>query len=147
VQVPRGHVVKSITYRGRDIHQVPTVFGGDPAHEAIVLLTKPVSEVSGRLLDQSGAPAPAAWVLSFPADPARWKAYGGGIRQRVTNGRYRIPELAAGEYFVAAVTNDLSQLSESDYEQFSKVAERVVLADGERRSLDLRVASVERSRR
>ena len=48
VSMPRGHLVKSIAYRGRDIHQVPTVFLGDPAHEAVVLLTGRVCELSGR---------------------------------------------------------------------------------------------------
>ena len=144
VNAPRGYVVKSITYRGRDIHQVPTVFGGDRANEAVVVLTNRLGELSGRVLDPSGAPAPSAWVLYFPADPARWSAFGSGIRQHVTNGRYRMWQLPAGEYFVAAVDSDMSRYSASDYDRLSKVAERVILGEAERRTIDLTVRSIPR---
>jgi hypothetical protein len=138
---PRGYVVKSVMYRGREIIDQAVEISGDAAHEAEIVLTNRTSELSGRVLDVQGNPAAEAWILYFPVDPARWKAFSGGIRQRVTTGRYRIAELPAGEYYVAAVRGDQWRIRTEDYEPLSKVAERITITERERRTADLTVVA------
>jgi hypothetical protein len=142
---PRGYVLKSTLYRGRDITDIPTEFDGDPAHDVQVVFTNRTAELSGQVLDDSGTPATRATIIRFPADPARWKAqprFTVGAVSR--SGAYRIGLLAAGEYFVVAVSpEEYRALSlPDDYDRLAAVAERVTLLENDRRTADLRLTSV-----
>ena len=140
-QTPRGYVVKGVTYRGRDITDVPVEFDGDSGHQAVVVLTNRTGEVAGAITDQQGKPASGAWVFHFPADPARWQGFGEGLRQWVTTGRYRIPDLAAGDYYVIALAHRVSPSRPAEYEQLATLAERVTLLEHDRRAVDLRLVT------
>ena len=102
------------------------------------------AQLSGRVLDELGTTVEDAGVLYFPADPARWKAYEGGIRQQSIGGRYRIDKIAGGEYMVIAVRGPRPGWTEKDYAALAPLAERVTLEDGERRTMDLRVVTLGR---
>lgn len=142
VRMPSGYATKSIRYGGRDVTETPTEFEGDPRHVAEIVLTNRTSALSGRVLDDLGNPATDAWVLYFPADPARWRGFDGGVRQQVTTGRYRITGLVAGDYFVVALKGYRPGFAESDYEALATIAERVTILENERRTADLRLLVV-----
>ena len=144
VRAPHGYVVKSIRHGGRDITDVPTEFGNDAGFTTDILLSRATAELSGRVRDDLGREIEDAGVLYFPADPARWKAYEGGLRQQSLSGRYHIKGLAAGDYLVIAVRGPRPGWTEKDYELLAPFAERVTLQDGERRALDLRVVTLGR---
>ena len=142
--LPPGYVVKSMLYRGKDIADTAVEFDGNAAHTVDVLLTNRTAELSGQVVDNSGAPVPGVLILHFPVDASRWKAFEGARSTTSVQGRYRLPRLVAGDYFVAAVsaadqrTLDLPD----DYARLAAVAERVTVLESERRTADLRVTPV-----
>jgi Carboxypeptidase regulatory-like domain len=144
LRTPHGYAVRSIRYTGRDITDVPTEFGADSTSSVEILLSQSTAELTGRVLDDLGRPAEDAGVLYFPADPARWKAYEGGLRQQSIGGRYRIDKIPGGDYLVIAVRGPRPGWTEKDYVALAPLAERVTLQDGERRVLDLRVVTLGR---
>ena len=148
-QLPRGYVVKSVQYAGRDITDVPTEFDGTPGREAEIVLTNRTAELSGTVTDETGAPAVSATVFHFPADPARWKGFMPGIVGRSgKDGRFRLPQLVAGDYYVIAMTQegyrtlDLNYDKETTLQRVSAVAERITILDRDRRTADLRLTTV-----
>lgn len=146
---PRGYVLKSVLYKGRDIAFIPTEFDGDPAHQIQVVLTSRTAILSGRVLDDTGAPA-AAMVIHFPADPLRRSGFPRGWGSSGEDGRYRIPQVIAGDYLIAAVKPaDAESLTlPEDYDRLAAVAERVTVLENDRRTADLPLVSVPpRSRR
>ena len=144
LRTPQGYAVRSIRYAGRDITDVPTSFDGDSAASVEILLSQSNAELIGRVFDDMGRLAEDAGVLYFPADPARWKAYEGGLRQQSLGGRYRIDRITGGDYLVIAVRGPRPGWTETDYLVLAPFAERVTLQDGERRVLDLRVVTLGR---
>ena len=143
--LPRGYVLKSMMYRGRDIAHASVEFDGNPAHEIEIVLTNRTAELSGRVVDESGKPVLRGSIVRFPADPAKWKSYynwsGPGIRQ---NGTYQLTQIPAGEYFVAAVTSEqMAGLSfPDDFDRIAAIAERVTVFDNDRRTADLTLRTV-----
>jgi hypothetical protein len=114
--VPAGSAVKSIQYRGRDIAYVPTEFDGDPQHVVEVVVTRRISELSGRAMDASGNPAAAARIYAFPADPARWRGWSRGAARSNASGAYRIRSLVSGDYLVVAISEqDLKQTTSAEW--------------------------------
>ena len=144
VGAPQGYAVRSIRYAGRDITDAPASFDGDAGHSVEILLAPSNAELTGRVLDDLGRPADDAGVLYFPADPERWKAYDGGLRQQSIGGRYRIDKITAGDYLVIAVRGPRPGWTEKDYAALAPLAERITLVDGERRVVDLRVVTLGR---
>jgi hypothetical protein len=117
--------------------------GGNRA-DAVLTLTDRSAEVSGALLDAAGVPVSALSVVVFPADKTLWAA--GTRRTRsvhpATDGRYRVADLPAGDYFVAALTDvgpdDLND--PSFFEGLLPASVKVTLGEGEKRMFDLRMA-------
>ena len=144
VRTPLGYDITAIRYAGRDITDVAVEFSADPSLGAEIVLSPANVELSGRVLDDDGTPVEDAGVLYFPADPSRWKAYEGGLRQQSVGGRYRIDKIPAGDYLVIAVSGPRPGWTEKDYAALAPLAERVTLAGGERRALDLRVVTLGR---
>lgn len=142
VIAPPGYIVKSIRHAGREINELPTEF--DPLLPAEIVLSRTTAQLAGRVRDDLGRPVEDAGVLYFPAEPARWPAYEGGLRQQSVGGRYRIEGLAGGDYFVIAVRGPRPGWTEKDYAALAPLAERVTLQEGERRELDLRVVTLGR---
>ena len=142
VIAPPGYIVKSIRHAGREINELPTEF--DPLLPAEIVLSRTTAQLAGRVLDDLSRPVEDAGVLYFPAEPRRWHAYEGGLRQQSVGGRYRIDGLAGGDYFVIAVRGPRPGWTEKDYAALAPLAERVMLQEGEQRALDLRVVTLGR---
>lgn len=142
--VPRGYTLKSVLYKGADIRHMAVEFDGDPAHQVELVLTNRTAEVSGVVLDDHGKPAAGAWILHFPADPARWKAFQGSPARTSPQGRYRIPPLVAGEYLLVAVSaeDQRSLTLPDDFDRLAAIAQRVPVLENERRTADLPLAAV-----
>jgi hypothetical protein len=105
--------------------------------------------VEGRALDRSGAPAPAAMVLAFPADWTRRHAGTPFVRQApVANGQFEIAALTPGTYYVAAVDAAAAAVVEAqDPDQLNRLlpfARQVVVREGGIQQVELRVGDVPR---
>ena len=140
-----GGVVKSIMWNGRDYADMPfdTTTGRDITG-VVVTLTDQAGAISGVVRDPSGQPAANAAVITFPTDRSRWTGYGPQpTRLRATipssDGRYQMPTMQGGEYFVVAIDDELAERwkDPSFLETLARVATRVRLEWGERRTLDL----------
>ena len=142
--LPRGYTIKSVLYNGRNIAYTATEFDGDPAHQLQIVLTNRVAELSGLVLDDSGAPVEDAAIVYFPVEASRWKGFWRGRGASSKTGRYRIGQLVAGDYFVAAVkASDLDLLTLPDeYDRIAAVAERVTVLESDRRTADLRLVTI-----
>jgi len=147
--LPTGAVVRSVRYRGGEILDRPTAFEDDPRATIEVLITSRSAELSGRVLDERGLPYEAARIYYFPADSGRWEGYMSGAGRSGKDGAFRVRGLAPGEYLVAAISaDDQKALIAGDahgkelWARLSRIAERVTLLDGDRRTVDLRLVSV-----
>jgi len=109
-----------------------------------VMFTDRQSEVSGVLLDADGHPAPEYFVIAFPSDRTRWLPQSRRIQsiRPATDGRFRVQNLPAGEYLIAAAADvepgewyDPSFLA-----QLVATATKVTVAEGEKQTQDLKLA-------
>ena len=95
-------------------------------------------------------PAVQTAVVYFPADPSYWRRYGRQperIRSvAVRLGRYVVPDVPAGDYFLVAVEEGLGPdwTEPAFLEAAAKVATRVSLDWGETKIQDLTVREVPR---
>ena len=92
---------------GRDLLDAPLDIQ-QSIDDAVATLSDRASEMSGRVLDPSGAAAPEAWVVVFAADRAAWFFNSRRIAavQPDREGRYSIRNLPPGDYRILA-TSDL----------------------------------------
>ena len=101
--------------------------------------------LSGTVLDDSGAPAIGSRVLLFPADREKWRILPPERpRSASSKGGFQFEARRAGEYLVAAVAADAVPAFPKPefFERLSKVAERVVIGEGERRTIELHLVAV-----
>lgn len=141
-----GWQLRSALVDGRDVVDIPIeITPGQNLTGAVLTFTDQMAELSGRLIDAAGRPAPGLTVLLFPTDRAQWVIGSRRMPQPIlpsNDGRFRATNLPAGEYFLAAVT-DLDQQDWGDpafMEQAVAGAIKITLAGGERKTQDLRVA-------
>ena len=148
--LPQDLVVKAIRYRGTDINGMATEFESSPRVTAEIVLTSRGAELSGRALDDLGAPRSGAHVVVLPADPRRWH------RRALTHtsiaredGTFRVGRLVAGDYLVAALDEGgrRSLIDHAAFERFARIAERVTLFENDRRTRDLYVRSLPSGRK
>ncbi len=146
---PSGNVwlLKSATYRGRDVAVSPLPVSGDDVTDMVVTVTNAVASLAGSVRATSGAAPDSALVVIFPADPSRRANQGLFPAQMKTTtvtpaGTYSFPALPAGDYFVAAIDRSrASTWHDPDYlTQLERSAVRVTLNWGQSRSTDLTVA-------
>lgn len=106
-------------------------------------MTKRVTDVSGRVLDDNDRALRDVWVVIFPQDPERFSYVGrylSAARPGVDD-RYRV-RVPAGDYFIVAL-DDVEQNEWMDPDFLAPLrdrAARVTLGDGERKTLDLKLA-------
>jgi hypothetical protein len=139
--------LKSAIVEGKDMADVPVdVRPGQDLAGVNVMLTAAPPEVTGVLYDAAGRPSSDLAVILFSVDRAAW--YSGSRRvpsaaRPATDGRYRFAGLAAGQYYLAVVSDvtvSAADLANPTFlEQLIPAAVRLTLADGERKTQDLRV--------
>ena len=101
--LPAGIALKSVQHDGRDITSVPTSFSsGAAASPLTIVLTTRVAEPSIRVVDDQGTAVARAYIVVFPADPARWP--GGWSGTPAEGGAATLPAMAPGEYLVTALS-------------------------------------------
>jgi hypothetical protein len=139
-QLPPGWTVKSITAGGREVLDVPIDFtGGEDVRDVVITLTDRAAEISGRVLDASGTPMSAASVLVFAEDRRQLPRRAHWVKPD-QHGLFVVSALPSGIYLVALSADvDDARWPTADYlDTFRARAARVTLADGEKKSLELR---------
>jgi protocatechuate 3,4-dioxygenase beta subunit len=111
--------------------------------DVIVELTTKQSGATGKVLDENGQPLRDVWVVMFAQDPQRWgmpTRYVGATRPNLND--VYTAQVPAGDYFIAALA-DIEPGEWNDPDVLAGLrdrAMRVTIADGERKTIDLKVA-------
>ena len=108
-----------------------------------VTLTDRHSRLSGHLSQADGLPASGYFVVVFSTDRAFWTAQSRRTRsiRPGSDGEFRIDDLPAGEYYLAALTDADSDdwQTPAFLAQVIPAAARVSLGEGEQKIQDLRI--------
>lgn len=141
-----GWLAHRAEINGQNALEAPIeLVAGGHIDEVVVEFTNRPAELSGLVTDERGRPVQGLTMVLFPAAPANW-AVSADERSRRTSpldtaGRFRLPSLPAGDYFLAAVAEvSQSDLADPAYlEQVAASAIRITLALGEKRVQDVRI--------
>ena len=143
---PAGWMFKSATVDGRDVADIPFDLREEPTN-VVVTFTDRWSGVRGTVEGAAGRDE-GALVLVFPTDRDTWGSSGLNPRRVRSTRTSKLGEysfnLPPGDYYLLAVPEELS--SEWQDPEFldaaSRGATRVRIADGERRTQDLKTRDV-----
>ena len=141
----RGWILKSVTIGGRDVTDTPIALrSGQAVSDVALVFGDQLSEITGRILDTSGAAVPDFTVLAFSTDPSLWRPLS---RQIMTarpdqTGKYRIRGLPPGEYYLATVDpTEQGEWFEPAYlDEHRAGAAHVSLSEGDVKTQDFRVS-------
>ena len=136
-----GWHVKSVSYGGRDITDVPTEFTANSPNIE-VLLTRNSATLTGIVRTAQGAGTDAA-VLIFGRDPSQWDGRFTTTRLGHADGqgRYRLDGLRAGQYLAIALSAEDVYLDDplpNNFELLATLATPVVVNEGASVTLDLK---------
>jgi len=139
-----GWTVKSVIAEGRDISETPFDLGASDLKNVVVTFTDRPTKLTGLAHTKDGTPDPDALVVVFPTDPAGWTDFGVAPRRLrsarpLKNGTYTITGLPAGDYYVAAISEDAfsSWQSPDVLAELSRSATQVRIIDGDAHTQDL----------
>ena len=107
---PAGWTLKSVSYQGRELVEVPFDVNAD-IENVVISFTDQPRTIQGTVKSAAAFEVPAAVVVIFPVDSAGWVDYGRTSR-RVTfegvtgTGAFTLPLPPDGEYNIAALSAD-----------------------------------------
>ena len=150
VQSNSGFQVKSILWRGRDYTLTPfDAAANDDLSGVQVVVTNAIPTLTGTARGPDGAVPEQGIVVLFPADPERWVGTGLWPPRLVSaavqnNGTYRLMEMPAGEYLVAAIarTHTRTWRDPEFLRRLERQAARVTLAWGQTVTRDLTLTEI-----
>ena len=139
-----GWTLKSAILGGRDLADVPFDLDNGDVGGVVLTLTDRTAELSGAAHTAQGAADPDASIILFATDPATWSDFGSTPRRlrlvrTAKDGHYAIAGVPPGEYFVAAVSDDVAGdwQNAKFLEGLSRMATRVTIGDGEKKTQDV----------
>ncbi len=139
-----GWTLKSVLASGRDIADAPIDIkpGGDVSGVVVTFTDKP-SELSGTVFDGLGRVTPNFPIIVFATDRQYWTPNSRRVQtaRPSSDGRFKVVGLPAGEYYVCAATAvDRNEVYDPGFlEQFVAVSFKITIADGEKKTQDLKL--------
>jgi len=142
--LPAGWVLKSVTLGGQDAADKSFELTPNGITDLVVTITDKISALIGTARDANGQPEPMATVAVFPSDKTLWAPPGMASRRVQTtaptrDGRYAFRGLPAGEYLVVATDWPADFFDNKVLSVMVADAVRVTIAEGDTKSLDIRV--------
>jgi hypothetical protein len=145
-QLPPAWVLKSVTYRGEALIDVPfDVAKGERLRNVRVTITNLFTEVQGTVRTATGEPAPGAVVVVVPVSSQFWtrtsrRLYVGRTDAR---GRFLARGLPAGEYraFASLDLDEAEAYQPALLRRLAPAGVPLSLGERERRALDLQLAA------
>lgn len=147
--VPAAWMLKSAMVAGRDAATLGLELGDADVADMVITFTDRVSSIAGTVRVDGTAPLPNATVIMIPADFRAWLAGGAAGRGQVLSGAqptgvFNIARVAPGDYLLAALPDE-ALVGDHDlafYDALSRVATRVAVTEGEKKSVELRLVRV-----
>jgi hypothetical protein len=140
-----GWFLESAMVEGRDIADLPIELSTKDVTGVVITFTDRPSAIAGTVSGAQGADATAI-AIAFPTDEAMWTTAPRRLRTaRVAeDGGFAIKALPAGEYYVAAVQEDLvgEWQDPALLRALARVARTVRLVEGEQTTVALRAAAI-----
>ena len=144
--IPGTWMMKSAMVGGRDASVNGFELSDNDVADAVITYTDHIASVSGAVKPEGTTPLPNTTVILITADYRSWLAAGGGgTRAQMTsvvqqNGNYAFGRLLPGDYLLAAVPDEalVTERDAAFYDALARVATRVTVAEGEKKTLDLR---------
>jgi hypothetical protein len=136
--------LRSAMLEGRDLLDEPFTVDVNDISGVELTFTDRRNVLSGSLATASGVPAPEYFIVVVPADRRPW--HDGSRRFTFTrpasDGRFRIQNLPAGQYFLAALTDfESSDFANDDFvAQFATQSVTVTIRDGEETTQAIQIA-------
>lgn len=146
--LPPGYMLKAVLLDGRDITDVPLdIKGTEDVTDLQVVVTTQVTKVNGAPTDAKGQPVLEYTVVVFAEDAARWKYPSRFLATARPDqqGRFKISNLPPGRYLAVALEYlEEGQSEDPEYlETLRPLATKFTLAEGETKTLDLKVTKPE----
>ena len=142
---PPGWFLQSITRNGSDVSDAPLDLETTDATGVTFTFTDRPTEVIGTVRNSAGTSDPGATVIVFPSDSQTWSSMWLNPRRfrsaRVEpTGVFKISPLPAGNYFIAAVSDEVTGdwQDPSFLDALSRGATQIAIAEGESKTADLR---------
>ena len=137
--------VRSAVAGGVDLLDAPfdVVLGAD-VRDVVVTLSDKRTELSGTLQTPTGQPAPDYFIVVFPASQTL-RVPGSRRIQAVrpaTDGRYVLPNLPAGDYLLAALTEAMpNEWNDPTFlDRLAPASIKITLGEGDKKVQDIRIA-------
>jgi hypothetical protein len=141
---PRGWVVRSITYSGRNVADEPFDLSAD-AHDVVLTFTDVLSRLSGTVTNANGSPDSQANAIVFPADSDGWRrdSFNVSRSRRLiarTDGTFGWPNIPAGAYYVVAVDDAVAAqwANPAVLEKLVRGSTRVTIVEGDNKNVALK---------
>jgi hypothetical protein len=145
LSAPAGWAVKAVLQGGRDIcDSVIDLKNGEQLADVQIVLTRRVSALAGRIVDDNGTPTADGTVVVFAADGSKWFEDSRFIQavRPDQKGRFEVTGLPPGVYLVTAV-DYVEQRSWFDPEYLDSLrphAQPVTLLEGEAQTKSLKLS-------
>jgi len=141
---PSGWWLRSAVVNGIDVLDSVLDFATSDIGGAVLTFTDRHSEISGTLQTAANAPATDYSVVVFSSDRTHWRPGARRVQSTrpATDGHFAIRDLPAGDYYIAALT-DVAPEDLGDPVFLAALvpgAVKVTLADGEKKTQNLRIA-------
>jgi protocatechuate 3,4-dioxygenase beta subunit len=142
--IPSSWTLKSATLGGRAVSDDGLEIGAEDISGLVITFTDQTTELTGSVTDGKGQPDRNAEIVVFPADSMGWKQ--GIVNARrlrtmrsSTTGQFTLSGLPPGEYFIVAVNSEAAgEWQDPKFlESLTRVATRVALTDGEKKTQSL----------
>jgi len=136
-------LVRASTMDGHDAMDDLFEVGRADVRNSEIRFTDQSTEIAGDLLDAAGQPATDYSIVVFAVDKARWGPQSRWIQsvRPASDGRFKVPNLPAGDYYIAAVT-DVEQGEWYNPEflaQLVPAGTKITLGEGEKKVQSLRI--------
>jgi hypothetical protein len=139
-----GWTLKSVMAGDRDIADaVLEMKPGVNVSNVVVTFTDRPAELSGSVVDGAGRVTPSFPIVVFSTDRAYWTQASRRVQtaRPSSDGQFKVTGLPAGEYYVCAVTAvDRTEAYDPGFlEQLVPVAFKITIADGEKKTVNLKL--------
>ena len=144
VTVRNGWAVKNILHDGRDITDAALEpKSGERLTGVRIVVTHRVTTLSGKVVDENGAPTPDGTVIAFAVDRDKWfedSRFVQAVRPD-QRGQFLLTGFPPGDYLVAAL-DDVEDREWFDPEYLASIqpgAQRIALSEGESQTATLKL--------